>query len=148
MSLPLGLRNRIKATTRSIIGMSYLWSWCSLLWCDFSAPLLSAARKSDATMQRTDAHLIDSETSLMPVCIDTPFFLLCITVPRLRIHNSCDYLYLSSVLLLLGLRVYATKWSHETNSKPRKVLDYHYLPACSFFIGLAEPKSNAFITIG
>ena len=83
----------------------------------------------------------------MPVCIDTPFFLLRITVPLLRIHNSCLYLYLSSVLLL-GLRVYATKWSHETNAKPRKVLDYHYLSACSFFLGLAELKSNGFITIG
>ena len=114
----------------------YLWS--SLLWHDFSSPLLSAARKSDATMQKTCVRLIDSEASLdvywYPVLSK---ILLCITIPRLRNHNSFVYLYLLClrVILLNG----APRWIRD--------LDYHYLLAlaCSFFLGT---KSNAFITIG
>lgn len=130
----------------------YLWS--SLLWhdSDFSSPLLSAARKSDATMQKTGVNIVwlTVRRRLPVMCIDTLFFRKFFVSQSLVwgitiLASIFIWVYQFFIYCALGLRVYAIKWGSETNSK---VLDSHYLLAFSIFLGLAEPKSNAFITIG
>ena len=105
--------------------------------------MLSAARKSDAIMQRNEVRLIDSEAPpgvLMPGSSlyhnssfgDSQFF-------RLSISISFSSIAPKGVYNWMG-------WRDEFE-RPREILDYHYLSACSFFFGIAEPKLQ-FINIG
>ena len=98
-----------------LVACFFLYLWCSSLWCDFSSPpccLLPVSRTQSCRELRF------AWLTVVGGCIEAPFFLLCITILRLEIHNSYVYLYLS--VHLLRLREYAIKWGDGTNSRDHK----------------------------
>ena len=68
--------------------------WCSSLWCDFSAPMLSTARESDSIMQRKEVRLIDSEA------------LLDVLVPRSLFSVSQFFVWGFTLAILASIYIY------------------------------------------